>query len=56
MNSHNENPFEAIESAHEFVKLLAKVVRETKGALEADVERESASGKSRRLDAFRIAL
>jgi hypothetical protein len=56
MNSHNENPFETIESAHEFVKLLARAVREAKRELEANVERESASDKSRRLDAFRIAL
>jgi len=56
MNSPNDNPFETIESAHGFVKLLAKAVRETKGALEADVERESWSDKSRRLDAFRIVL
>ena len=33
MNSHNENPFETIESAHEFVKLLAKAVREAKREL-----------------------
>jgi hypothetical protein len=56
MNSHRENPFGTIESAHEFVKLLAKAVRDAKRELETDVARESASEKSRRLDALRMAL
>jgi hypothetical protein len=45
--------FESLESAHDFVKLLAETVAEAKRDLESDVQRESAP--SRRLDALRIA-
>ncbi len=50
------SPFESIESAHEFVALLAETVREAKGDVEADVQRESASESPRRLDALRTTL
>lgn len=46
--------FESLESAHDFVTLLAETVNETKRELEHDVHRESSP--SRRLDALRIAL
>jgi hypothetical protein len=49
-----EHQFETLESAHDFVKLLAETVAEVKRDLEADVQRESLP--SRRLDALRIAL
>lgn len=49
-----ECQFETLESAHDFVVLLAETVAEAKSELESDVARESAS--SRRLDALRIAL
>ena len=51
-----EDQFETLESAQEFVALLAKTVAEAKRDLESDVQRESASNVSRRLDALRIAL
>jgi hypothetical protein len=50
------SPFDNIESAHEFVTLLAQTVRDAKQEVEADVERESSSESSRRLDALRTAL
>jgi hypothetical protein len=50
------SPFESIESAHEFVALLAETVREAKRDVEADVQRESASESPRRLDALRTTL
>jgi hypothetical protein len=49
-----EHQSETLESAHDFVKLLAETVAESKRDLESDVQRESIP--SRRLDALRIAL
>lgn len=48
-----ETEFETLESAHDFVKLLAKTVAETRRELEGDVFRESVP--SRRMDALRLA-
>lgn len=48
-----ETEFETLESAHDFVKLLAKTVAETRRELEGDVCRESVP--SRRMDALRLA-
>jgi hypothetical protein len=48
--------FETLESAYDFVALLAETVNEAKRELERDVQRESASDHSRRLDALRVAL
>jgi hypothetical protein len=56
MRPRMEDQFENLESAHEFVALLAETVAEAKRELERDVQRESASNVSRRLDALRIAL
>jgi len=54
MNPGLENPFHSLESAHEFVTLLAATV-EARRELEADVAREKLN-PSRRLDALRVAL
>ena len=51
-----ESPFQSIESAHEFVTLLAKAVAEAKRELEADIESEAKVNVSRRLDALRVVL
>jgi hypothetical protein len=50
------SPFDSIESAHEFIALLAETVREAKRDVEADVQRESTSESPRRLDALRTTL
>jgi len=50
------SPFDSIESAYDFVSLLAETVVESKRELQADVRRESMSISSRRLDALRVAL
>jgi hypothetical protein len=50
-----ENPFDSIESAHEFVDLLAATIGDAKREVETDVVREE-KNPSRRLDALRIAL
>jgi hypothetical protein len=51
-----EDQFETLESAYDFVALLGETVAEAKRELEGDVQRESASDHSRRLDALRVAL
>jgi hypothetical protein len=56
MRPRMDDQFENLESAHEFVALLAETVAEAKRELESDVQRESPSNVSRRLDALRIAL
>jgi uncharacterized membrane protein YccC len=48
-----EEQFESLESAHDFVTLLAETVAEAKREIETDLQRESAT--SRRLDALRLA-
>jgi hypothetical protein len=56
MSDRAESPFESIESAHEFVTLLAETVRQAKQDVEADVQREANSGSPRHLDALRTTL
>ena len=56
MKSAIGDPFETIESAQNFVTLLAEAVSQAKLELELDVRRESSLAESRRLDALRIAL
>lgn len=48
-----KNPFESIESAHDFLTLLSDVVAEAKKDLDADISREATP--SRRRDALRMA-
>jgi hypothetical protein len=50
------SPFDSIESAHEFVALLAEAVRDAKRDVEADIQREADSGAPRHLDALRTTL
>ena len=56
MNHDAGSPFDSIESAHQFVALLAETVAQAKRDVEADVQRESGSQSPRRLDALRTAL
>lgn len=48
-------PFDTIESAHEFVRLLDATLTEARAELNADITRESAITPNRRLDCLRIA-
>jgi hypothetical protein len=56
MNREPGSPFESIESAHEFVALLADAVAEAKRDITADVQREANSQFPRRLEALHITL
>jgi hypothetical protein len=55
MNPELRNPFETIESAHNFVALLAETVMDTKRELQADAEKPGVN-VARRLDAIRLAV
>ena len=50
----SQDRFESVESAHEYVKLLAEVVAHAKEEVASDVEREERSGLQRRLEALRL--
>jgi len=56
MNHEIASTFDSIESAHEFVGLLAEAVAVAKQELEGDVQRESTSKFPRRLQALQVAL
>ena len=56
MNSTIGNAFQTIESASDFVTLLAETVIEAKRDVEGDVLRESSATNSERLDVLRMAL
>jgi len=47
--------FDSIESAHDFMNLLAQAVTDTRRELEADIQRELDGKAPRRLDALRLA-
>jgi hypothetical protein len=55
MNSQVQNPFETIESAQDFLRLLSTAISDTKHELETDVKRMGSSELSRRKDAIQIA-
>lgn len=55
MNTSAGSPFDSIESAHDFVKILSAVVAETKQEIDEDIKRESDLKVPRRLDALRVA-
>jgi len=57
MSAEAATNFESIESAHEFLQLLAEVITEAKQEIDADIDREAKShpAGSRRLDAMRTA-
>ena len=54
MPHHLDQPFDSIESAYDFVRILGSAVADAKRDLEEDIRRESKS--SRRLDALRLAF
>ena len=56
MNSPMGNAFQSLESAHDFVSLLAETVIEAKRDVEADLQKESSATFPRRLDVLRITL
>jgi hypothetical protein len=55
MNSQGQNPFETIESAQDFLRLLSTAISDAKLDLESDVRRMGSSELSRRKDTIQIA-
>ena len=59
MERQSEQPFDSIESAYDFFRLLSEAVAEAKrdidGQIQGQIQRESSPESSRRLDALRIA-
>ena len=56
MNYRSDALFDSIESAHQYVQLLAEVVLEVKKDLENDKSPDQGSQFPRRQDAIRLAL
>jgi len=54
MTSESVTPFESIENAQEYLKLLDEVVREAREDVQEDVGRVTSAGSARRLDALRL--
>jgi hypothetical protein len=55
MKRQAEQPFDSIESAYDFFRILSEAVAEARRELEGHIQGESSSQSSRRLDALRIA-
>jgi hypothetical protein len=49
-----QTPFDSIESAHEYVRLLGLQIGEVRAGLAEDIVTAERDGLSRRLDAFRL--
>jgi len=56
MHPPSMNPFQSIESAHDFVTLPTEMVIGVKAELQDDVKQESTSKESSRLEILRMAL
>jgi hypothetical protein len=52
----SDAPFDSIESAQEYLKLLSQALGETQQAIAADVVAPAHSGPDRRLEAMRLVL
>jgi hypothetical protein len=52
----SETPFDSIESAQEYLSLLAQEVEEAKQNVEADLADAMNSAETRRLDALRLVI
>jgi hypothetical protein len=50
-----DNPFDDIESAHEYVRFLAEALEEARGHLAEEMQAATAAGYDRRLEALRLA-
>ena len=49
-----DGPFESIESAHDYVKILVEQVKDVEASLDADLASLLARGNARQLDALRL--
>lgn len=56
MNTKSTVPFDTIESAQEYLGLLAQALLESQEAIQADVRAQAPSASPRRLDALKMIL
>ena len=49
-----ETPFDSLENAHEYVRLLAEAIAEARGDIESDIAKAVESKSERRLQALRL--
>jgi hypothetical protein len=49
-----ETPFDSLENAHEYVRLLAEAIAEALGEIESDIAKAVESKSERRLQALRL--
>jgi hypothetical protein len=56
LNNESDTPFESIEGAQEYLRLLCAAVLETRQDVEADARAQAASEPQRRLEALRLVL
>jgi hypothetical protein len=52
----NETPFENVESAHEYLRLLSEAMLDAKRDIESDIGAEPGSTAPRRIEALRLVL
>lgn len=50
----SETPFDSVENAHEYVRLLAEAIAEARGDIESDIASAVESKSKRRLQALRL--
>jgi hypothetical protein len=56
LNHESDTPFESIEGAQEYLRLLCAAVLEARQDVDADVRAQAASEPQRRLEALRLVL
>ena len=56
MNCEATSPFETIESAHEYLGLLAQSLLESKAAIEADIRAQASGAPTRRSEALKLII
>lgn len=54
MNHSLQTPFDSVENAHQYVRLLAETIAEAKGEIAADLSVAETSNEERRVQALQI--
>ena len=54
MDASTQLPFDTVEGAHEYVRLLAEAIAEAEASVQDDIAAARAQGASRRVDALRL--
>lgn len=54
MNHSLQTPFDSVENAHQYIRLLAEAIAEAKGEIAADLSAAEISNEERRVQALQI--